>query len=141
MNPFRKRTARRIAATGIPTAAGASAVAWFVALENAEEGIVSLAMEKSGGLPRHFDAINLNTENSSQHAMAAAKAMPGGMLDIAEICDSKALKLAGEMTPEGEATESSLPHHAVPGYVTSSCESISLSGDHWVLRVFVPLRA
>lgn len=141
MNPFQKRTALRIAATSILMAAVASPVAWFVALENAEEGIVSLAMEESDGLLRHFDAINLNTESSSQHAMAAAKAISGSLFDIAEIYDSKGLKLAEEMTPEGEAIESSLPHHAAPGYVTSSYESIRLSGDHWVLRVFVPLRA
>lgn len=141
MNPFQKRTALRIAATSILMAAIASPVAWFVALENAEEGIVSLAMEESDGLLRHFDAINLNTESSSQHAKSAAKAISGGLFDIAEIYDSKGLKLAEEMTAEGEAIESSLPHHEAPGYVTSSYESIRLPGDHWVLRVFVPLRA
>lgn len=141
MNPFQKRAARRIAATSLLMAAVASPLAWFVAQENAEEGIVSLAMEESDGLLRHFDAINLNTEAASQHAMAAAKAISGGLFDIAEIYDSKGRKLAEEMTAEGAAIESLLPPHAAPRYLTSSYESITVPGGHWVLRVFVPLRA
>ncbi len=140
MNPFQRRTALRIAATSILMAAIASPVAWFVARENAEESIVSLAMEESDGLLRHFNAINLNVTNSLDHATAAAKAISGGLFDIAEIYDSNGLKLAEGMTPEGEAIESSLPHHPAPSYIKSSYESLNVSGAHWVLRVFVPLR-
>ena len=58
MNTFQKRTAIRIAAVSILLASLASPVAWLVARENAEEGIVSLATEESGRLLHQFDAID-----------------------------------------------------------------------------------
>lgn len=140
MNPFQKRAAARIAAISILMAAIASPLAWFVARENAEESIVSLAMEESDGLLRHFDAVNLNVAKSIDHAKSAANAISGGLFDIAEIYDSHGKKLAEGMTPEGDAIESALPHHEAPSYVKSSYESLNLSGGRWVLRVFVPLR-
>lgn len=141
MNPFQKRTAVRIAAISILMAAIASPVAWFVARENAAESIVSLAMEESDGLLRHFDAINLNSEHSVDRAKTATSAIAGGLFDIAEIYNGSGVKLAEGMTPEGAAIESVLPHHEAPSYVTSSYESLDVSGGPWVLRVFVPLRA
>ncbi|MEO8600566.1 MAG: metal-dependent phosphohydrolase, partial [bacterium] len=59
MNTFQKRSAIRIAAVSVLLASLASPVAWFVARESAEESIVSLAIEESGRLLHHFDAINL----------------------------------------------------------------------------------
>lgn len=141
MNLFQKRTAIRIAAVSILLACIASPLSWYVARENAEESIVSLAMEESGRLLRHFSAINLNTPDSSGRAMSAARTISDGLFDIAEIYDSNGVKLAEAMTSEGDAVESSLPKHASPSYVAASYESLNLPGGHWVLRVFVPLRA
>jgi HD-GYP domain-containing protein (c-di-GMP phosphodiesterase class II) len=140
MNSFKKRTAIRIAAVSVLLASVASPVSWFVARENAEESVVSLAIEESGRLLHHYDAINLNGPDATGHAAMAAKSISGGMFDIAEIYDSKGAKLAESMTREGEAVESSLPNHGAPNYTAASYESLKLSEKLWVLRVFVPLR-
>ena len=140
MNAFQKRTAVRIAAVSIVLASLASPVAWFVATESAEEGIVSLASEESGRLLHHYDAINLTGPNASEHATLAAKTISGGLFDIAEIYDSQGKKLAESLTKDGDAVESSLPKHGTPHYSSASYESLKLAGDRWVLRVFVPLR-
>ncbi len=140
MNAFKKRTAVRIAAVSIVLASLASPVAWFVATESAEEGIVSLASEESGRLLHHYDAINLTGPNASEHATLAAKTISGGLFDIAEIYDSQGKKLAESLTKDGDAVESSLPKHGTPHYSSASYESLKLAGDRWVLRVFVPLR-
>lgn len=140
MNTFQKRTAIRIAAVSILLASLASPIAWFVARESAEEGIVSLAIEESGRLLHHYDAINLSGPDATAHATLAAKTISGGLFDIAEIYDSGGRKLAESLTKEGAAVESSVPKHGVPRYTTASYESLKLPGDLWVLRVFVPLR-
>jgi len=140
MNTFQKRTAIRIAAVSILLASLASPVAWFVARESAEEGIVSLAIEESGRLLHHYDAINLSGPEAMAHAALAAKTISGGLFDIAEIYDSNGRKLAESLTKEGAAVESSVPKHGVPRYSAASYESLKLPGDLWVLRVFVPLR-
>ena len=140
MNTFQKRTAIRIAAVSILLASLASPVAWLVARENAEEGIVSLAIEESGRLLHHYDAINLSGVQASEHATLAAKTIVGGLFDIAEIYDRQGQKLAESMTQEGQAVESSLPPHGAPNYVAASYDSLKLPNDLWVLRVFVPLR-
>jgi len=140
MNPFQKRTAIRIASVSILLASLASPAAWFVERERSEEGIVSLAIEESGRLLHHFDAVDMSGPNATEHATVAAKTISGGMFDIAEIYDARGQKLAESMTREGEAIESLLPKHGRPGYRSSSYESLRLAGDAWVLRVFVPLR-
>lgn len=140
MNPFQKRTAIRIAAVSALLASIASPISWFVARESAEESIVSLAIEESGRLLHHYDAINLSGPDAAAHAAVAARTIAGGLFDIAEIYDSKGLKLAESMTKEGEEVESSLPKHGRPSYTDASYESLKLSGMPWVLRVFVPLR-
>jgi HD-GYP domain-containing protein (c-di-GMP phosphodiesterase class II) len=140
MNTFQRRTAIRIAAVSITLASLASPIAWYVARENAEEGIVSLAIEESGRLLHHFNAIDMNGPNAAEHAAIAAKTISGGMFDIAEIYNSKGQKLAESLTREGAAVESSLPHHGTPNYTIASYVSLRLSGGLWVLRVFVPLR-
>lgn len=58
MNPFQKRTAIRIAAVSAILASVASPAAWFVAREDQEDVIVSLAIEESDRLLRRYDAIN-----------------------------------------------------------------------------------
>ena len=140
MNAFRKRTAIRIATVSVLLASLASPVAWFVARENTEDSIVSLAIEESGRLLHHYSAINLDGADATLHAVAAAKNISGGLFDIAEIYNSKGQKLAEAVTSEGQAVESSLPKHGAPSYTVEFYESLKLPGDIWVLRVFVPLR-
>ena len=140
MNTFQKRTAIRIAAVSIFLASLASPIAWFVSRENAEESIVSLAIEESGRLLHHHDAINLTGQNATEHANAAAKTISGGLFDIAEIYDGKGQKLAESLTQAGHAVETSLPPHGTPNYTDAFYKGAKLPGDIWVLRVFVPLR-
>ena len=140
MNPFQQRAAIRIAAVSILLASIASPAAWFVAREKAEESIVSLAIEESGRLLHHHNAINLNGPDAANHAEIAAKSISGGLFDIAEIYDSKGQKLAESLTGEGDAVESALPKHGQPNYRDASYESLTLPGGQWLLRVFVPLR-
>ena len=64
MNTFQRRTAIRIAAVSILLASLASPVAWFVARESAEESIVSLAVEESGRLLHHYNAVDLSGPNA-----------------------------------------------------------------------------
>lgn len=141
MNPFQKRTALRIAAVSILLASIASPASWFVARENAEESVVSLAIEESGRLLHHYDAIDLNGPDAGEHAAVAAKAISGGMFDIAEIYNGEGRKLAESLTGEGDAVESALPKHGKPSYSAASYESLELPSGQWALRVFVPLRA
>ena len=140
MNSFQKRTAFQIASVSIVLASLASPVAWFVERERSEEGIVALAIEESGRLLHHYDAVDLSGPNALEHAALAAKTISGGMFDIAEIYDPQGEKLAESLTKEGAAVESSLPKHGRPIYNHSSYESLRLPGDAWILRVFVPLR-
>ncbi|MFZ4536419.1 HD-GYP domain-containing protein [Propionivibrio sp.] len=140
MNAFQKRTAIRIASVSILLACIASPVAWFVARENAEESIVSLANEQSGRLLHHHRALDLSDPDAVEHATQAAKSISGGLFDIAEIYGSDGRKLAESLTSEGDAVESALPNHGSPKYSKASYESMELPDGHWVLRIFVPLR-
>lgn len=140
MNTFRKRTALRIAAVSLLLASLASPVAWLVARESAEESVVSLAIEESGRLLHHYDAIDLGGPAAREHVADAAKTIAGGLFDIAEIYDAQGTKLAESLTKEGEAVEPSLPKHGSPHYRSASYKSLKLGGDVWALQVFVPLR-
>ncbi len=139
MNPFQKRTAVRIAAVSLLLASLASPISWFVAQERAEENVVALAIEESGRLLHHHNALDLSGPQAAQFAAAAAKTIVGGLFDIAEIYDSQGGKLAEELTHQGEVIETDLPKHGKPSYTTASYESLKLEGAGWVLRVFVPL--
>ena len=57
MNPFNRRAAIRIAAVSVLLAAVASPLAWMVAHEAAETNTVSMAVEESQRLARHFDRV------------------------------------------------------------------------------------
>lgn len=140
MNTFNRRTAIRIAAVSVLLAAVASPIAWFVARENAEEATVSLAMEESRRLLRHFDAVALNGPEAQEKAAKAARTIAGGLFDIAEIYDEHGNKLAEAMTDAGAAVEQRLPGHGRPNYQAASYESLSFGDALWVLRVFVPLQ-
>jgi len=140
MNTFQRRTAIRIASVSLLLAAIASPVSWYVASEQAEEGIVSLANEESGRLLHFYQAIDLSGPQAAEHAAIAAKAISGGLFDIAEIYDATGKKLAESITDDGESVESSMPSHGKPAYTEASYESLKLADARWVLRVFVPLR-
>jgi HD-GYP domain-containing protein (c-di-GMP phosphodiesterase class II) len=140
MNPFQKRTAFRIAVVSLLLASIASPIAWFVTRESAEESVVALAIEESGRLLHHYDAIHLSGPLAEAHAQLAAKTISGGLFDIAEIYDSQGKKLAESLTNEGLAVEPSLPKHGLPNYTEASYESLKLPNSVWLLRVFVPLR-
>jgi HD-GYP domain-containing protein (c-di-GMP phosphodiesterase class II) len=140
LNPFRKRAALRIAAVSVLLASLASPLSWFVAREGAEETVVALAIEESGRLLHHHHALDLSGPDALAHAAAAAKTISGGLFDITEIYDSQGRKLAEELTHDGAAVEDSLPKHGPPSYTAASYESLKLSSNRWVLRVFVPLR-
>jgi hypothetical protein len=133
MNTFQQRTANRIAAVSFLLAVFASPIAWYVSRENAEEGIVSLAIEESGRLLHHFDSMDLTGPQGKEHASAAVKAIVGGMFDIAEIYDPKGSKLAESLTKEGRGVEASLIKHGAPAYSEASYKSVKLAGNVWVL--------
>jgi HD-GYP domain-containing protein (c-di-GMP phosphodiesterase class II) len=141
MNLFQKRTAIRIAAVSVLLASIASPASWYVAREAEEEGVVALAIEESGRMLRHYDAIDLTGPDAAAHAVSAAETISGGLFDIAEIYSSDGRKLAESLTKDGEAVESELPKHGAPKYTAASYESIETTGGRWVLRVFVPLRS
>ncbi len=139
MNLFRKRTAIRIAAVSVVMACVASPLAWYLTRENAEEGTVSLAMEESRRLLKHFEAEFITAADAHAHAETAARTIVGGLFDIAEIYDARGEKLAEAMTENGHAVEGLLSHHGRPTYTEPSYESLKLERQ-WVLRVFIPLK-
>jgi len=140
MNTFKKRTAFRIAMVSLLLASLSSPAAWFVAREHAEEGIVSLAIEESGRLLNHLDALDMNGPSAAEHARIAAQTITGGVFDIAEIYNTQGTKLAESMTSAGQSVESLIPHHVSPAYTEGSYKSYKLKEGQWALRVFVPLR-
>ncbi|HJV25217.1 MAG TPA: HD-GYP domain-containing protein [Aromatoleum sp.] len=141
MNPFKRRTALRIASVSALLAAVASPIAWLVAHENAEKATVSLAMEESGRLLHHLGAVTLIGPDAQTQARNAAAILAGGLFDIAEIYDREGRNLAYAMTEEGRTVEAQLSSHPNPTYRKAFHESLSLKDGRWVLRVFVPLRA
>jgi HD-GYP domain-containing protein (c-di-GMP phosphodiesterase class II) len=140
VNTFQKRTAIRIASTSLLLACIASPLAWYVARERAEQGIVSLAIEESGRMLHRYQADQLNLPEAKLHAEDAANTIAGGMFDIVEIYDQKGSKLAGASTVTGRSVESRLPHHGKPDYNNAFYRGTKLEGGLWALRVFVPLR-
>jgi len=140
VNNFQKRTAIRIASVSIFLACIVSPLAWYVAWESAEQGVVSLAEEESGRFLHRYDAVHLDGPDAEAKAQDAADTISGGMFDLVEIYDAKGNKLAEAFTPEGKSVESSLPHHGRPNYNEAFYLSNKLNGGLWVLRVFVPLR-
>jgi class 3 adenylate cyclase len=140
MNHFQKLAAARIATVSVVLAAMAGPAAWWVAREKSEESIIALAMEESHRVIDHYHATQLDDPNASEHAFNAAKAITGGLFDIAEIYDATGRKLAESMTRDGELVEASIPHHGSPNYTRATYDSFNLTSGTWVMRVFVPLR-
>ncbi|CAG0938865.1 Cyclic di-GMP phosphodiesterase response regulator RpfG [Gallionellaceae bacterium] len=141
VNSFRKKVAIRIAMVSVVLASLASPVSWYVSLENAEKSAVSLAIEESRRLLRHHDALDLTGPKAAKHAEEAARAISGGLFDIAEIYDREGIKLAESLTKRGELVEKLLPGHVKPTYQQATYESIKLKEGYWTLRIFVPLHA
>ena len=139
VNSFRKRAAIRIAMVSIILAALASPISWYVSFENAKKSTVSLAIEESHRLLRHHDALGLAGPDAARRAAEAARAISGGLFDIAEIYDSKGIKLAESLTKKGELVERLLPGHVEPRYREAAYESINLKEGYLALRIFVPL--
>lgn len=124
MNQFLKRTALRIAAVSIALASIASPVAWFVARENAEESVVSLAVEESARVLHEYRAFGLDSAEGQHNARKAAEIITGGLFDIAEIYDPQGHKIAESMSEQGAVIEHSLAGHGAPQYRQASYESV-----------------
>lgn len=140
MNLFNRKAALRIALVSVLLAGTVAPIAWYIAQESAEDGVVSLAMEESRRLLRHHDAVDLAGPDAERKAEVAADTLSGGLFDIAEIYDQEGRKLAESMTELGESVEGQLAKHVRPTYADASYESLRLR-DEWALRVFIPLRA
>ncbi len=139
MNSFNRRVGIRIAAVSMLLAAVASPLAWLVAHESAETNTVSMAVEESQRLSRHFDATALSGPNAREYAQRAADTIVGGLFDIAEIYDHEGNKLAASMTSEGAEVEKLLPAHRRPDYSVATHKDLGFTSGRWVIRVFVPL--
>ena len=140
MNPFNRRAAIRIAAVSVLLAAVASPLAWMVAHEAAEANTVSMAVEESQRLARHFDVTALQGPNAHSHAQSAADAIVGGLFDVAEIYDQDGNRLAAAMTSAGAELERLLPTHRPPDYTVETHRDLGRANGRWVIRVFVPLK-
>jgi HD-GYP domain-containing protein (c-di-GMP phosphodiesterase class II) len=140
MHPFHRRVAVRIASVSLLLAAVAGPLAWMVAREQAEEGIVSSAMEESRRVLHQQNALPADRPDTPVQAQQAAAALVGGLFEIAEIYQADGTRLAESMTPLGQSIEKDIPHHSRPDYQNSFYENQPLSQDRWALRVFIPLR-
>ena len=140
MNTFRKRTALRIATVSVVLATVATPIAWFVSRENAEEEVVSFAIEESRRLLLHHQAIRFDGPDAMARAESAAQTLVGGLFEIAEVYTADGQRLAEAMTDAGMQIETLLPKHPPPRYVQTSYENLRTGGDSWIIRVFVPLR-
>lgn len=140
MNPFRKRTALRIAAVSLLLAALASPLAWWIVRHNAEQAILSLAWEESGRLLQRYGSFDLDAPQAVQTANAAAHTLIGGLFDMVDVYDARGQHIASAGTPEGRAVQPLLPAHGKFDYTRAFYRSTRLDGGVWVLRVFSPLR-
>jgi len=140
MMSFKRKVALRIAAVSAILASVASPLAWYVSRENAENSIVSFAMEESRRVLAHHEAIRLDGPEAKLHAEAAAHSLTGGLFEIAEVYGPNGIRLAEGLTQAGESIEKDIPHHSAPRSEKPSYESWHLSQGRWVIRVFVPLR-
>jgi len=140
MNPFNRRAALRIAAVSVLLASVVSPVAWFIAVESAEQDMVALATEESARVLHLHEAAAQSRSDAAASAQRAAESLVGGLFDIAEIYDLHGDKLAEAMTREGRQVEALLPRHGKPRYLEPGYESLQLTDGQWTMRLFVPLR-
>ncbi len=140
MLPSHRQVAFRIALVSLLLAMLASPLAWLVAQEQAEEGIVALAMEDSRRLVQHFATQAQPALSAGQQAEQAARTLAGGLFDIAELYDRQGIRLAEAMTADGARIEAQLPKHSQPDYLEPFYQRLPLANGDWVLRVMTPLR-
>ncbi|MDE2427825.1 MAG: HD-GYP domain-containing protein [Burkholderiales bacterium] len=142
MNIYRKRAAQRIALVSVILAAIGSPVAWLVSRENAEEEIVSFAIEESRRPLAFLNEVEAPEVDKMRLAQDGANALAGGIFDIAEIYDARGKKLAEQSSPTGSRIESLLSHHERPAYRDAYYENKAIVFDGQernAIRVFVPL--
>jgi len=139
MISFKRKLALGIGSVSLLLAALSMPPVWWIARENAEDSVVSMAVEESRRLLRH-DAFRPEGLQALPHAQAAARALVGGLFDIAEIYSADGVLLAEDMTTAGHTLEKDITPHGPPAYQFPFYESQRLPGDRWVLRVFIPLR-
>lgn len=139
MISFKRKVALGIGTVSVVLAGLSIPPVWWLARENAEDSIVSMAVEESRRLLRH-ESFRPEGAQAQQHAQAAARALVGGLFDIAEIYTAEGVLMAEDMTATGSALEKDIAPHGPPAYQFPFYESQRLPGDRWVLRVFVPLR-
>lgn len=139
MMSFKRQIAFGIGSVSVVLAGLSVPPVWWLARENAEGSIVSMALEESRRL-LHHEAFRPEGSQAQQHAQAAARALVGGLFDIAEIYAADGVRLAEEMTATGSELEKDIAPHGPPAYQFPFYESQRLPRDRWVLRVFVPLR-
>jgi len=139
MSSYRRKAAILIALVSTVLAIAASTAAWFIARENAEHGTVHMAVEESRRMIAQFDVADLNGPDGKAIATRAARALAGGLFEIAEVYDRDGKLLAEWNTPVGGKLQSRIGEHdglesREPGY-----EGQHLPDGRWVLRVTVPL--
>jgi HD-GYP domain-containing protein (c-di-GMP phosphodiesterase class II) len=140
MISFNRKVALGMGTLCVMLAFLAGTAAWLISRENAEDAIVSIAVEESRRLLRD-ESFRPEGPQATVHAQAAARALIGGMFDIADIYTAGGVLMAEQMTSVGSALEKDLVPHAPPDYPQAFYESQQLPGDRWVVRVFVPLRS
>lgn len=142
MNIYKKRAAQRIGLVSLLLAIVGSPVAWLISRENAEEEIVSFAIEESRHPLAFLDDASMTDSEKARQAQHGADILTSGIFDIAEVYDAQGIKLAEKVTATGDMVESQLPHHPRPEYQDTHYENngITLAGDKRnAIRVFVPL--
>jgi HD-GYP domain-containing protein (c-di-GMP phosphodiesterase class II) len=142
MDSFQIKTGRRIAMVSLALACVSSPVAWWMEREHAEDSAVAMAIEESQRLlEQHPEAFSGDPGVVAGSGQKAARALTGGLFDIAELYDRNGRKIAESSTGKGELIEGQVPSHGRPAYQTSFYESLELPPGMWVLRIFVPLHA
>ena len=139
MNSYRRKAAILIALVSAVLAIIASTAASFVARENAEHATVQLAVEESRRMIGQFDIGDLNGPDGQAVATRAARALAGGLFEVAEIYDRDGALLAEWNTPEGERLQAQIDEHEGLQSRQPDYQGLHLPDGRWVLRVFVPL--
>lgn len=140
MFSFNRKVALGMGTVSVLLAGLAGTAAGLIWRENAEDTLVTLAVEQSRRLLQH-EAFRPEGAQAMMHAQAAAQALVGGVFDIARIYAADGVLMTGQMSPAGRALEDELVPHAPPAYPQAFYERQQLPGDRWLLRVFVPLRS
>ena len=136
---FARRALQRIIFTGLFISLGAGAIAWFMAVENAERESVDLAMDVTRDTIKHFGLMEAKPERITAVAEQVTQSLVLDWFDIVELYDVEGRKLSESLTENGRKIENELPHHDKPESLEPAYESIKTVNDGWVLRIFVPI--